>query len=140
MYPISRKWLDQRFEFRHSYLSLQKMDQWQSYLRQFWINIHGSFVTTPSLKSLCSGKACNLKIQHGKYFTNCSNNFHNSSFEDKASFQEGWHVRIPYPNILVLVLVSLIKLSAYIVNRNIMIVKAGPDFAFLLGLGLVDYK
>ena len=49
-------------------------------------------------------------------------------------------VRIPYPNILVLVLVSLIKLLAYIVNRNIMIVRAGPDFALLLGLGLVYYK
>jgi len=79
-------------------------------------------------------------MQHGKYFISYKNNFHNSSFEEKASFQEGWHVRIPYPNIFVLVLVSLIKLSSYIVNRNIMIVRVGPNFALLLGLGLVYDK
>jgi len=136
MYPISRKWLDQRFEFRHNYLNLQRMDQWQSYLRQFWINSHDSFVTAPSPKYLCSGKACNLKMQHGKHFTSSSNSFHNLSFEDKASSQEGWHVRIPYPNILVLVLVSLINVCVSIY----VIVRARPDFAILLGLGLVDYK
>jgi len=79
-------------------------------------------------------------MQHGKYFISYSNSFHNSRFEEKASFQEGWHARIPYPKILVLVLVSLIKLSAYIVNRNIVIVRVGLDFALLLRLGLVYYK
>jgi len=48
-------------------------------------------------------------------------------------------VRIPCPNILG-VSISLINVLAYIVIRNIVIVRAGPDFAFLLGLGLVAYK
>jgi len=45
-------------------------------------------------------------------------------------------IRIPYPNILVLVLVSLINMCVDIY----VIIRARPDFAILLGLGLVDYK